>query len=956
MAWTEVGYSSSKSSTGGNSFRTSLQADYTISADKSTATVYGRIILGAKGNYVPFYQWTLSGNLSINNVSKYNSTNLRWPWAENHWNNGSITIAGTSYAKSTNFADTRTASNYAAMGTQSQTVSLTYGSAKTVPLSGGIYSPGGTNYLPTSGWMNASGNLTIPAQTAPSPGSATVTGVTVTTTSATVSGSIGSPYTEVQYSRGGSSWQSSNTFTGLHPNTSYDFYIRGRNHNSSWVTSSKYSKTTLTPSLPTYTVNFDSIARTSARMVINITENPDNYWMVHYYNTSDGWVGKTARSTGTTYYTWSGLNANTTYTYYTRVGALNASGADTNVQGRVSRGVTTIGNAPTITYISIGNITSTSAQLSWGYSFDTNASYASMTLQYGTTTSYGSSIGNTNMTGLRSNTTYYYRVRVTDNYGRTSAWSTGSFRTDYPTQQITSLLGEEATEDSLTVSVNVANPSWLTNVTCWLYEEDGTTLVTTQTKTSNIVAKNNFLFENLNAGTEYVIKARITTLAQTSGGYNSSIVSLIMATVDATPVSIVRSDGTIEKHKMYVMGRGNIYNPSRMTWQNGYYATGTTGIDISTLLTQSTSIDGGAASTQSFIEILPNISYTIKNNEEDINFIIHGTDNNNIVTTVGYQLHAGQTYEYTGTSATTRLWISIASDNNPMINYTTAPYYKMNIFRTIEKTLIPKDNIIKISDKIRYIDIIQAGSSVNANSHIVALKVFDLNGNDIALNKTATMIKGLSASNLDRITNGNTDTDNYATITPKNANNLETIVRVDLGQEYDNIDYVQLWRYYADGRTYHNTKIYGRRDSKGAKEICWKFQSYKIEGTYAETANGYKSHIIRERVVGIPIITSVLLTPNNSTSTINGTKITINADWTASVPPVLDSYISYRTDAILAANQGRIMKEEIGSLSNLSTMAKTNLVAAINEIWNSYSGSDIYNNVLNSLLNAILNK
>lgn len=736
------------------------------------------------------------------------------------------------------------------------------------------------------------------------------------------------------------------TLGSLTPNTRY--YYRNYIVTAGGAVNSPWNSFTTTGNAPTASsLSVSNIARTSASLSISASydTNASLNATEYSYGTASG---SYPTSTGASM---TGLRPNTTY--YVRGRVKDNWG---RWSGYATNSFTTTGNAPTITYTSIGNITSTSAQLSWGYSFDTNASFASMTLQYGTTTNYGTNIGNTNMTGLRSNTTYYYRVRVTDNYGRSSAWSTGSFRTDYPTQQITSLLGEEATEDSLTVSVNVANPSWLTNVTCWLYEEDGTTLVTTQTKTSNIAAKNNFLFENLNAGTEYVIKARITTRAQTSGGYNSNIVSLIMATVDATPVSIVRSDGTIEKHKMYVMGRGNIYNPSRMTWQNGYYSTGTTGIDISTLLTQSTSIDGGAASTQSFIEILPNIPYTIKNNEEDINFIIHGTDNNNIVTTVGYQLHAGQTYEYTGTNTTTRLWISIASDNNPMINYATAPYYKMNIFRTVEKTLIPKDNIVKISDKIRYIDIIQAGSSVNTGSHIVALKVFDLNGNDIALNKTVTMIKGLSASNLDRITNGNTSTDNYADITPKNTNDLETIIRVDLGQEYDNIDYVQLWRYYADGRTYHNTKLYGRRDSKGAKEICWKFQSYKIEGTYAETANGYKSHIIRERVVGIPIITSVLLTPNNSTPTINGTKITINADWTASIPPVLDSYISYRTDAILAANQGRIMKEEIGSLSNLSTTAKTNLVAAINEIWDSYSGSDIYNNVLNSLLNAILNK
>ena len=946
MAWTEVGYSSSKGSSGGNSFRISLQADYSLSSDKSSATVYGRIILAAKGNYVPFYQWTLRGKLSINGVSKYDSTNLRWPWAESHWNNGSISIAGTSYAKSTNFADTRSASNYAAMGTQSQSVSLTYGSAKTVPLSGSIYSPGGANYLPSAGWMEASGNLTIPAQTAPSPTSATVSSVSTTTTGATVTGSIGGSYTEVQYSCGGSSWQSGNSFTGLYPNTQYNFYIRGRNHNSGWVTSSAKAATTQTPALPEYSVSFDSITRTSARMVINITKNPDNYWMVHYYNTGDGWVGATARNTGTTYYTWSGLNANTTYTYYTRVGAKDASGSDTNVQNRVSRSVTTIGNAPSISSDhGCTNPGQYSATMHWSATYDNNDSLSSYKWEYGTTTSYGSQVSNTNaINNLQANTTYYYRLTVTSAKNRSSS-VTGSFKTDYATQQITNMSIQGVGEEFVIARVIVPNVSWLNKVTCWVYEADGTTLRTTQTKTSGISTNNDFTFENLDPGTPYIVKAQITTI----GDYNSNIVSVETETIPASSFTIIKSDGSIKKHKAYVMGSGNIFNPMKMSWQNGYYTTGTIGDNISSLL----NINDGACSTRG-IAVIPNISYTIKNIEDGVTYIMHGTDENGAITQTGYTIAPGNTYTFTTSVNTTRLWISATSTTEP-INHQTVQYYKLNIFRTVGKTFIPKENVVYINGKIRYVDILSAGSTANNPTHIVELKVFNTAGENIALGKPVEIIKGIPETdaygNTARVTDGDISTGNYLGIKPKTPLNLETCVRVDLGKEYTDISHVTLWRYYGDGRTYYNTRILGR---DGQKRLSWKFHSYKSQGTYPETAEGHTFYITRQEIVHIPYINSIVLDPENITNTLIGTNIVIDAEPMIFMPEVIDSVESYRIDAILAANQGKLLKQDIGDLTALTTEESSSIVEAINEIWLDFNETSDYSNALNAVLNAPL--
>ena len=78
----------------------------------------------------------------------------------------------------------------------------------------------------------------------------------------------------------------------------------------------------------------------------------------------------------------------------------------------------------------------------------------------------------------------------------------------------------------------------------------------------------------------------------------------------------------------------------------------------------------------------------------------------------------------------------------------------------------------------------------------------------------------------------------------------------------------------------------------------------------------------------------------------------IGAEWVTYIPPVLDSYVSYRTDAILAANRGHLLKIDIGDLSELITDDKQSLVDAINEIYTDYERESGYTNVLDALLDA----
>lgn len=806
------------------------------------------------------------------------------------------------------------------------------------------------------GDINGSLSITIPQQSTPSRPTITRSVSDITRTSAKLNVSCSSNpygYWKIHWYNVNGAWAGSSkngetgswsySQSGLTANTRYNFYTQTTNNSDGEGDGLSPIGFTTSGNAPVAnSISVSNISRTSATLSINASydTNARNSSTTYQYGTTTNYGSSTGASM-------TGLSPNTTYYVRGRV-----TDNWNRTSGWTTNSFTTTGNAPSITSHGVQTYAQTTMTMKYSASYDTNDRLGSYKWDVGTSTSYGQTFSNTNsLSGLSANTTYYYRLTVTSSRGRSST-ATGSFKTDYPTQQVTSITIEDITDSSVGGIVNVPNPSWLTNLTIWIYEGD--TLVNTITKSTDISASNSFLFEDLSPGTNYEIRARITTKTQnSSGGYNSNIKAVEAITGDSNFVSIIESDGTINQHKMYVMGKGNIYDPSVMGWQNGYYGTGVVGQSLSETLTQSTDTNGGAAASTTFIEILPNISYTITNDDTEVDFIIHGTDSSDVITTVGYTVSPGQSYVYEGTPDTNRLWVSIKSDTNPVVNYATAKFFKMNVFRTIEKTLIPKDNIVCLNGKIRYIDIIQAGNSIDTGSHIVALKVFDSSGEDIALNKTVTMIEGKDPLNLSRITDGNTETSDYAQISPKTSVNLETVVRVDLGKDYTDIDHVILWRYYADGRRYLNTKLYGR---DATTKLTWKFQDFRSQGEYVETSEGYSSTVRREVIEGIPVILSVLQEPNNSTSTLVGTKITINADWLASVPPVLDSWISYRTDAILAANQGRLLKAEIGSLSGLTTTAKDSLVEAINEVYGGYDGSNEYTNILNAILNAVLNR
>ncbi|MFA4829001.1 MAG: DUF1566 domain-containing protein [Thermodesulfovibrionales bacterium] len=137
----------------------------------------------------------------------------------------------------------------------------------------------------------------------------------------------------------------------------------------------------------------------------------------------------------------------------------------------ISSGQTIIINAglspipPTISNIAISNITTNSATITW-----TTDQPSDSLIQYGTTTSYGSSITDSTLTtshsitltNLTSSTTYHFRVTSTNSYGFSTTSGDNTFTTSSPPSSITltitsPLNGETINKSDVIVKGTVSN-------------------------------------------------------------------------------------------------------------------------------------------------------------------------------------------------------------------------------------------------------------------------------------------------------------------------------------------------------------------------------------------------------------------------------------------------------------------------------------------------------------------
>lgn len=735
----------------------------------------------------------------------------------------------------------------------------------------------------------------------------------------------------VGYSGNGATGSWTYTQDNLTPNTSYNFYTQVTNNNDGEGTGLSPIGFTTIGNAPA--INSIAISPSRTSVIFNPSVSYDTNASFSSYSIRYG--TSTSYDSTSTSTTISGLTPNTTYYYNMTV---------TDNWGRTSAAKTgsfkTTGNNPTINSHGVKIYAQTSMEMQYSASYDTNDSLSSYKWEYGTSTSYGSSVTGTNIiSGLSANTTYYYKLTVTGIQGRSST-ATGSFKTDPATVTISALGIYEITETTAKVDYTFNNPSNVEQfyvIETVLEREDGTSQ---NYQVNNITPPYTKVYDNLEPGSKYTCKVRVGIKGQGGTIYYSQWVSQDFETLASTPFVKIDSDGVIKHYKGYALGKSDIYNGYSSEWKNGNY---------SETVNSSISFNGEGAgvSKVKYIEIMPNDAYTYEFPVEQftassgITLIL--TNVSDIIQKV-VKVTPGQSGSI-NTDSSTRLYITCTGTN---LNKETARYVRFSIYRSIKKVPLDKESIVTLNNKIRYIDISQngyiKGTTTGSDGKIIELDVYDKLGNNIALNKNVTMEKG-SGSNLEKITDGNHDGSSYCTL---NENSAGTTVRVDLGQEYsyDQIDRVVLWR--DVDCLYQESRLLGLDANK---QITWKFQSYKSEGVYKETSEGYTARSRKAKTKHNIYITSLL---NELDSPPFADKITINADWDISIPPVITDLTTHRVDAIIAANSGRLLKNDVGDLTALTTTEKSNLVDAINEIWNGINKTEEEFTVLDFVLESIL--
>ena len=740
----------------------------------------------------------------------------------------------------------------------------------------------------------------------------------------------------VGYSGNGATGNWSYTQDNLTPNTTYNFYTQVTNNDDGEATGLSPISFTTSGNAPVLNSVTVSPSRTAAVLNPNVSYDTNasfgSYSIRYGMSTS---YGSTSTST-----TISGLTPNTIYYYSVTV---------TDNWGRTSTAKTgsfkTTGNDPVIESHGVYRYDQTDVEMEYSASFDTNDSLSQQEWDYGTSTSYGSTVSGTNhLANLTPNTVYYYRLKVRGVQGRTGI-ATGSFKTDPETVTISALNISEITETTAKVNYTFNNPS---NVTSF---EKIETIITKDGgadqayEESDIIPPYSKIYDNLEPGAKYTYKTRVIIRGQLGVGnhytfYTSPWVIREFETLASTPFVKIDSNGVIKHYKGYALGKSDIYNGYSSEWKNGNY---------SETVNSSISFNGEGAgvSKVKHIEIMPNDAYAYEfpveqfKTSSGITLIL--TNASDIIQKV-VKVIPGQSGSI-NTDSSTRLYITCTGTD---LSKETARYVRFSIYRSIKKVPLDKESIVTLNNKIRYIDISQngyvKGTTTGSDGKIIALDVYDKLGDNIALNKNVTMEKG-SGSNLEKITDGNHDGSSYCTL---NENSAGTTVRVDLGQEYsyDQIDRVVLWR--DVDCLYQESRLLGLDANK---QITWKFQSYKSEGVYKETSEGYTARPRKAKTKHNIYITSLL---NELDSPPFADKITINADWNISIPPVIADLTTHRVDAIIAANSGRLLKNDVGDLTALTTTEKSNLVDAINEIWNGINKTEEEFTVLDFVLESIL--
>jgi len=191
-------------------------------------------------------------------------------------------------------------------------------------------------------------------------------------------------------------------------------------------------------------------------------------------------------------------------------------------------------------------------------------------------------------------------------------------------------------------------------------------------------------------------------------------------------------------------------------------------------------------------------------------------------------IRSNEGIEATSTKQFKVLDLRLSSSLEPSTIYASQSY-KINA--TVSKDSQGVVAKINKSLKVRYIRDWTNGSTSNSGDHWVEIEAIDKAGDNVALNKSVTC-GGTPPSGsrpLSRLVDGDKNTYNYT----YTSSGSPTYMQIDLGAVYE-LDKINVWHYYADGRTYYNTKTEVSVDGTTWYTV---FDS-AIEGEYQESAQG----------------------------------------------------------------------------------------------------------------------
>lgn len=678
---------------------------------------------------------------------------------------------------------------------------------------------------------------------------------------------------------------SGNTVSNLTPNTSYKCQIRMNRNGGSYTASS--AKTVITThNAPTIGAQSVSYARASSVLESTYTSTL-TYDVVYDYAayksrkidygaTTD--YGSSVSDTKSI----SDLQPNTTY-YYKITETDN--GGNLTTSSTATGSFTTPGIAPTLSNFDI-TLGRTEATFNYDVNYDTNASFKSLSIEYGKTSSYGSTSSNNHIVGLEVNTLYYYSLIVTDNYNRTVT-KTGSFTTiaNPPVFTTESIDGVDIDNAMLNF---VAVPD--TNVTIVKYalykiEDDGTEV--------KVQEKSDGYFEilELNSETLYNYYCIVTDSANRSTRSST----MTFETPASTFVHYMDNNGVDKFVKLVGIGElKNYIRHCKLEVGGIAFAVGRSYTLACNNSTSTTSMRSNLISIEDNATLSKSTACFLQSTLFSWKIYLFDENGNGLRTQSGQIGNAtvlpfGNDAKY--------IAVEIESTDLEKILKSTKLYGCddgdlidiLDNNKKRKKTITPTD-LVKVSKFMRYIDVGASGNSVNKQHNIVELEVYDKDGVNRASGVIPTLAKG------DSITGEAFSTDGISTISTNNwttATGLNTIIRFDLGAVYE-ISHIKLYRYYADGRKYKKTFVYGRagdrpEDDLHDGELCYKFHDYKRDGIYEETSNGKVWYIEKEpEDVSKPIINS--FTVNTTDWTNQGVILTILAEDNESTDNLIYSF------------------------------------------------------------------